>query len=290
MIKAGRIAAAPLWAVQLFTGAKSFRANGLIGSRTLNRMGLHVGRKLAAHGLTAARRAALAPLIPAELRRAFLRDGYVVVRDFLPAAEFEALRAEAVALADAAPRRIQEGDTRTELSLVDDEALAQAPHLKRFIKGRRFLGLCNYVGARLKHPFCQVQVLEVELSTHDLRFTPQKGQRIPLHSFGGGKALLARLSPPELDAYFREAQRTRFTEHTLADEPALRREIALCRARGYAVSVEEHSVGVNSVAVAVDDAHSISIAMPSPRFSDDIERHTIAALKDAAEGLESPLP
>ena len=136
----------------------------------------------------------------------------------------------------------------------------------------------------------EIEVLEVELSTHDLRFTPQKGQRIPLHSFAGGKALLARLSPPELDAYFREAQRTRFTEHTIFEEPALRREIALCRARGYAVSVEEHSVGVNGVAVAVDDAYSISIAMPSPRFSEDIERHTITALKDAAEGLESPLP
>ena len=136
----------------------------------------------------------------------------------------------------------------------------------------------------------EIEVLEVELSTHDLRFTPGKGQRIPLHSFGGGKALLARLSPAELDAYFREAQRTRFTEHTLVDEDALRRDIAQCRAKGYAVSIEEHSIGVNSVAVAVDDLHSISIAMPSPRFSEEIERQTIRGLQEAAEGLGSPLP
>jgi IclR family acetate operon transcriptional repressor len=133
----------------------------------------------------------------------------------------------------------------------------------------------------------EIEVLEMELSTHDLRFTPQKGQRIPLHSFSGGKALLARLSPPELDAYFREAQRTRFTDTTIYEEAALRREIAQCRARGYAVSVEEHSVGVNGVAVAIDDLHSISIAMPSPRFSDEIERHTIAALKEAEAGLQA---
>ena len=131
----------------------------------------------------------------------------------------------------------------------------------------------------------EIEVLDVELSTHDLRFTPQKGQRIPLHSFGGGKALLTRLSPAELDAYFREAQRTRFTEHTIADEPALRREIAQCEAKGYAVSIEEHSIGVDSVAVAVDDLHSISIAMPSPRFSEDVERQTIRGLQEAAEGL-----
>ena len=166
MIKAARIAAAPLWALQLVSGAKSFRANGLIGSRTLNRLGLHVGRKLAAHGFTAARRAALAPMVPAGLRAAFHRDGYVIVPDFLPAEVFEALRQEATALAAATPRRIQEGDTRTELSLVDDEALARAPNLKRFVRDSRFLGLCNYVGSRLKHPFCQVQVLERDFAAN----------------------------------------------------------------------------------------------------------------------------
>jgi len=172
MGKAARIASAPLWALQLFTGAKSFRANGVIGSRTLNRLGLHVARKAAAHGFTAARRVALSPLVPAAQRAAFRRDGYVVIPDFLPADQFEALRAEAAALAAAGPRRIQEGDTRTELSLVDDEALAQAPNLKRFIRDRRFLGLCNYVGSRLKHPFCQVQVLERDFGAN--QSDPQK--------------------------------------------------------------------------------------------------------------------
>ena len=172
MIKATEIAAAPLWALQLVTGAKSFRHNRLIGSRTLNRLGLHVARKSVAHGFTAARRWALSPLVPAEQRAAFGRDGYVIVRDFLPADQFEALCAEATALAAAAPRRIQEGDTRTELSLVDDEALAAAPSLKRFIRDPRFLGLCNYVGSRLKHPFCQVQVLERDFAAN--QSDPQK--------------------------------------------------------------------------------------------------------------------
>ncbi len=172
MVKAAHIAAAPLWALQLFTGAKSFRANRLIGSRVLNRLGLHVARKACAHAVTAARRACLAPLAPAELREAFRRDGYVVVRDFLPAAEFEALQAEATALAAAAPRRIQEGDTRTELSLIDDQGLAAAPNLARLLRGRRFLGLCNYLGSRLKHPFCQVQVLQRDFEAN--QSDPQK--------------------------------------------------------------------------------------------------------------------
>ena len=133
----------------------------------------------------------------------------------------------------------------------------------------------------------EIEVLEVELSTHDLRFTPQKGQRMPLHSFAGGKALLARLEPDELEAYLRETPRNRFTDHTIYEAAPLRREIGQCRDKGYAVSVEEHSIGVNGVAVALDDAHSVSIAMPSPRFSPDIERHTIKALQEAAAGLNA---
>lgn len=184
------------------------------------------------------------------------------------------------------------------LAQADDRTYSAGPALARLASGARaplverarpFLrGLVASTGEtaclfiRRGH---EIEVLEVELSTHDLRFTPQKGQRMPLHSFAGGKALLARLTPPELDAYFREAQRTRFTDLTITDETALRREIAQCRARGYAVSLEEHSIGVNGVAVALDDAHSVSVAIPSPRFSDDVERRTIAALKDAAEGL-----
>ncbi|HEY1781173.1 MAG TPA: IclR family transcriptional regulator [Roseiarcus sp.] len=131
----------------------------------------------------------------------------------------------------------------------------------------------------------EIEVLEVELSTHDLRFTPQKGQRMPLHSFAGGKALLARLPAAEVDAYLAEAPRARFTDHTIFEEAPLRREIAQCRERGCAVSLEEHSIGVNGVAVALDDLHSVSVAIPSPRFSPEVERHTIAALEDAAEGL-----
>ena len=131
----------------------------------------------------------------------------------------------------------------------------------------------------------EIEVLEVDLSTQDLRFTPQKGQRMPLHSFAGGKALLARLSSEDLDLYLREAQRARFTEYTITGDAPLRREIGQCRVKGYAVSVEEHSIGVNGVAVALDDDHSVSVAIPSPRFSDDVERRTITALQEAAVGL-----
>jgi hypothetical protein len=86
------------------------------------------------------------------------------------------LRDEAAALAAIQPRKLQEGDTRTELSALDDEALADAPNLRRFVRDGRFLALSNYVGSRLKHPFCQVQILKRDFAANES--DPQKSVHI----------------------------------------------------------------------------------------------------------------
>src|SRR5690554_4368670 len=85
----------PYWFVELFTWAKSFRQNPIIGSYWLNRCGLHVVRVVLAHLLFRFRLLLLAPLVPADDRRAFLRDGYILKRDFLAPDEFARLKAEA---------------------------------------------------------------------------------------------------------------------------------------------------------------------------------------------------
>ena len=55
----------------------------------------------------------------------------------------------------------------------------------------------------------------------------------------------------------------------------------LCRKAGYAISREEHSLGVIGVAMALDDDHSLSVAIPSPRFDAAAERRTVEALRKA---------
>ena len=127
----------------------------------------------------------------------------------------------------------------------------------------------------------EIEVLAVEHSNHELRFTPQVGARMPLHSFSGGKALLVQMDPPALADYFARAPRLRFTERTIVEEAALRQEIERSRERGYALSLEEHSLGVVGVAVALDDAHSLSVAIPTPRFDAESERRAIVGLKQA---------
>jgi hypothetical protein len=85
---------APLWLAALGTGAKSFVANPVIGSRRLNARGLHVGRVQLAARMAGLRRARLAQAASEADQAAFARDGFVLKESFLPQAAFEQLRRE----------------------------------------------------------------------------------------------------------------------------------------------------------------------------------------------------
>jgi IclR family acetate operon transcriptional repressor len=131
----------------------------------------------------------------------------------------------------------------------------------------------------------EIEATDVELSSQLLRFTPEKGMRVPLHCFAGGKALLARMSPGDLEACLAAGPRTRFTATTLVDEAALRRDIAETRMRGYAISREEHTAGIVGMGVAADDRHSLSVAVPTARFDAAFEALAAKALLEAAKAL-----
>jgi sugar lactone lactonase YvrE/DNA-binding IclR family transcriptional regulator len=77
------------------------------------------------------------------------------------------------------------------------------------------------------------------------------GRRAPLHCTAGGKALLAIQDPTFQRALIDRTKFDHFTENTILTKTAMVADLILTRARGYAVSFEEHLAGVNSVAVAV---------------------------------------
>lgn len=76
---------APVYALQLATGAKSFLDNPLIGSRRLNERGLHVARVRLADAMCRWRRRRLARKVHPEWREDFDRDGFVAIPDIVPA-------------------------------------------------------------------------------------------------------------------------------------------------------------------------------------------------------------
>jgi len=153
-----RAALAPLWAAQLLTGAKSFERNLVIGSRRLNAWGLHETRVRLAHRLAAARRRRLASLITPSDRSDFERDGFVMRPNFLPAAEFTALRAQVAAYCGAL-RECSEGDTLMRKVALDPGALTAMPALRALLALPQWRGLIRYVGARDAEPVVWVQSL-----------------------------------------------------------------------------------------------------------------------------------
>lgn len=77
------------------------------------------------------------------------------------------------------------------------------------------------------------------------------GRRVPLHCTAAGKVLLAFQDPASGRTMIERLSLDRFTDKTISDKAQLQADLTLTRARGYAVSYEEHLTGVNSVAVAI---------------------------------------
>lgn len=107
----------------LFTTAKSFKANPLIGNRFLNRLGLHAARAALAHGVMAVRSRAFAVGVPQADRAAYFRDGILAKPDFLPTEVFARVRQEVEAYRGPV-REFQEGEAITRRILFDDGDMA----------------------------------------------------------------------------------------------------------------------------------------------------------------------
>lgn len=112
------------------------------------------------------------------------------------------------------------------------------------------------------------------------------GSRLPLHSTGVGKVLLA-WAPPEVQAAAL-ARLERITPYTVTQPRMLQNQLARIREEGYAETKEEMSLGACSVAVPLHDGGdrviaALGIVVPS------LTRHRqrlIAALRVAAAGIE----
>ena len=147
---------APVWTAQLLTGVKSFERNRVIGSRRLNKHGLHTARVRLAHGIAAMRRRRLAHLVSDTARDAFDREGFVIRPDFLPASDFAELRHQVEAYRGGL-REIGEGDTILRKIALDPKTLAALPALSRVLQNPEWRGLIRYVGSRNAEPVVWIQ-------------------------------------------------------------------------------------------------------------------------------------
>jgi IclR family acetate operon transcriptional repressor len=109
------------------------------------------------------------------------------------------------------------------------------------------------------------------------------GKTSPAYCSAIGKSILAHLPEAELRDYFRHRQLVRHTETTIADEPALRAELAEVRKQGFAVDREEHMAGTACVAAPIFlQGRPVAAAAVVGRLLDPLLQHT-EAVKHTAE-------
>jgi DNA-binding IclR family transcriptional regulator len=116
------------------------------------------------------------------------------------------------------------------------------------------------------------------------------GSRLPMHSTGVGKVLLAH-APDDVRAWV-FANLTRITPYTVTQPGRLRADLRRVLRDGYAQTSEEMSLGACSVAVPIrapDGPVVAALGMVVPSLGRDRPR-LVAALQVAAQGIGRSLP
>jgi IclR family transcriptional regulator, KDG regulon repressor len=130
-------------------------------------------------------------------------------------------------------------------------------------------------------------------SKQALRMGSKVGTRVPVHCTAVGKTLLAFQPEEEIERILARGLPAS-APNTLVDAKALRRELALVRARNYALDDEESEVGLRAIAAPVR-SHSgnvvaaISIAGPVHRMTKKMLLGWVRELVGAAEAVSQRL-
>ena len=95
-------------------------------------------------------------MLPAELREQFDRDGFIIIRDFLPRDAFNQLQSEL--LDTELPGRVhQQGDTLTRRFTIGPELRARFPQLDRLLDSPTWKGALSYVASTRSQPLYYIQ-------------------------------------------------------------------------------------------------------------------------------------
>lgn len=98
------------------------------------------------------------------------------------------------------------------------------------------------------------------------------GTQSPMHASGIGKALLSLFPKDRLDKMLRRGPLEKFTDRTITDADALRRELRDIRDKGFALDNEERTLGMRCIAAPILDLHGeavagISVSGPTHRMT-----------------------
>lgn len=135
----------------------------------------------------------------------------------------------------------------------------------------------------------QVRFVDRILAGQRVTSNIEVGTALPLHCSASGKALLAAMSPKELEAAKQKLVLNHYTDQTITSWPALDQELDRIRIRRIAEDNEEHSEGISSLAIAFSIVGcgrcTLAITLPTPRYLETKEM-LCAVLARAGQTIE----
>lgn len=114
----------------------------------------------------------------------------------------------------------------------------------------------------------ELAFVHVAVAERELRVVPQVGANLPLHSTSAGRALLALDTDAAVLALLGNSYAAT-TPNTVRTADDLLPKLALIRAQGCAIEIEETEAGVSSIAVALDSVlgrYAVAVVVPSGRL------------------------
>ncbi|NKB61647.1 MAG: hypothetical protein GKR95_16065 [Gammaproteobacteria bacterium] len=119
------------------------------------------------------------------------------------------------------------------------------------------------------------------------------GLRTDVYSTASGKVLLSNLERGSLDAILKNIQLHAITPYTLTDINEFEKELLLTKERNYALDLQEHSLGLQCIAVPVLNLHSqcvaaISVSCPIATISrETLESEVLDKLKETGKKISA---
>ncbi len=186
---------------------------------------------------------------------------------------------------DPASRRYRAGPALLDIALgalqgIDVRRAARA-HLEALTaEVRETVNLIVLNGARIRF----IDSIE---GPEAVRVSSRTGTVLPAHCTAGGKVLLASLDGSQLRALFPARRLVGLTAKSITDRDVLEAELERTRARGYATSFEQSTVGLSAVAVPIVDAGglviaAIGVSAPAARLDPDRVGRIVGAARETA--------
>jgi len=209
------------------------------------------------------------------------------------------------------------GTTHRLLSTLTQRGYArQVPGTRKYTLGPKAIALASSARERLgplSRPFLK-ELMEVSQESSNLaaldrnsvvyieqvsaprmvRMFTEPGNRVPPHSSGAGKVLLAYQPERVVDAVVEQNGLPRFTSHTITGKKELKEELERIREQGYALDTEEMEEGVRCLAAPVFGPDekilaAISVSGPAGRLDQERIEELIPNIKRIAAGFTESL-